>query len=126
MNNRGTKIDWWGTLCFNALQPEKKIWGELGDLTSTFCLPLVKKDLYLSSDTPQIPQKCNLANTISWFTQPKVFAKSYKIPPTCIFWLTDLNTLSARLKAASSIDTLSVSLKASPSVDTPFLKPVCC
>jgi hypothetical protein len=25
MNNRGTKIDWWGTLCFNALQPEKKI-----------------------------------------------------------------------------------------------------
>ena len=36
--------------------------------------------------------------------QSKVFAKSQKIPPTCFFWLTDLNTLSVSLKAASSVD----------------------
>ena len=38
MNNRGTRIDCWGTLCFNALKPEKKTGVELGDLTATFCL----------------------------------------------------------------------------------------
>ena len=38
--------------------------------------------------------------------------KSQKIPPTCIFWLTDLNTLSVCVKAAAS-------------VDIPFLQPYC-
>ena len=51
------------------------------------------------TDTPQIPQKCNLANKISWFMQSKVFAKSQKIPPTCILQLIDLNTQSVSLKA---------------------------
>jgi len=31
--------------------------------------------------------------------QSKVFAKSHKIPPTCILQLTDLNTQSVSLKA---------------------------
>jgi len=38
MNNRGTKIDPWGTACFNVLQTEKKFLVELGDVTSIFCL----------------------------------------------------------------------------------------
>jgi len=37
-------------------------------------------------------------------TQSKAFAKSQKIPPTHIFWLIDLNTLSVVLKATSSVD----------------------
>jgi len=42
----------------------------------------------------------------------KAFTESQKIPPTHIFWLIDLNTLS-------------VSLKATSSVDIPFTKPLC-
>jgi hypothetical protein len=36
--------------------------------------------------------------------QSKAFAKSYNIPPTCIFWLMDLNTMFVRMKAALSVD----------------------
>ena len=32
------------------------------------------------------------------------FAKSQKIPPTCIFWLLDVNRLPVSPKAASSVD----------------------
>ena len=42
----------------------------------------------------------------------KAYAKSQKIPATCIYWLIDFNTLSVILKTASS-------------VDNPFLKPYC-
>jgi len=40
--NRGHIIDPWWTPWFNVPQSEKKFWVELGDLTSIFCLLLVK------------------------------------------------------------------------------------
>jgi hypothetical protein len=36
--------------------------------------------------------------------QSKAFVKDQKIPPTCIFWLIDLNTPYVTLKAALSVD----------------------
>ena len=43
--------------------------------------------------------------------QSEAFAKSQKIPPTCIFWLMDWNRLSVSLKTST--------------VDIPTLKPYC-
>jgi len=85
MNNRGSRIDPWGTPCFNLPQPQEKFWAVLHDFTSTLSFPSVQKDLNQSSDTPQIPQKYNLANKTEWYTQPKAFVQSQKIPPTCTF-----------------------------------------
>jgi len=51
MNNRDPRIDPWGThLSMHASQ--RKNFVVLGDFTSTFCLLLVKWDLYQFSDTP--------------------------------------------------------------------------
>jgi len=58
-------IDPWETPCFIVPQSEKKFCVELGNVTSTFCLLLVKKDLNQSSYTPRILYKCNRANKIS-------------------------------------------------------------
>ena len=82
------------------------------DFISTLCLRSLKGDLNKSSYSPQIPQKCNSANKISWFTQSEAFARPQKIPSSCISWLIDLNVLSVSLKATSSVDIL-------------FLKPYC-
>ena len=112
LNKRSPRIDPWGTPTFSVSQSQKNVLVVAGDFTSTFYLLLVKKELNQSSDTPWFSYKCNLANKLSWFKQPNAFAKSQKIPPTCIFWLIDLNTRS-------------VSLKATFSVDIPFLKPYC-
>ena len=46
------------------------------------CLLLVKQDLN--------QYKCNLIHKISKFMQSKAFAKSQKIPLTCIFWFLSL------------------------------------
>jgi hypothetical protein len=35
-----------------------------------------------------------------WLRQSEAFAKSQKMPPTCIAWLRDFNTLSVGLKVA--------------------------
>jgi len=35
--------------------------------------------------------------------QSKAFAKSQKIPQSCIFWLTDLNILFVSLKAGGGV-----------------------
>jgi hypothetical protein len=64
MNNRGPRINPWGTPCFSLPQSEKKIRAVLADFTSTFCHMLVKLDLNQSSYTPRIPQTCNLTNNI--------------------------------------------------------------
>jgi len=37
---------------FQCTPVREKIWDELGDVTSTFCLLLVKKDLNQSINTP--------------------------------------------------------------------------
>jgi len=55
MNNRDTRIDPWGTPCFNVLKAEKKFLVELGDVTSTFCLLFPTKHLKQSSATCRIP-----------------------------------------------------------------------
>jgi len=54
MNNRGPRIDRWGTPCFYVPQAEKKVLVVLGNFTLTFCLVSVKQDLNQSSYTPQI------------------------------------------------------------------------
>ena len=55
MNNRGPRIDPWGTPCFCVPQAVKKFLVVLGDFTLTFCLLSVKQDLSQSPYTPQIP-----------------------------------------------------------------------
>lgn len=68
------------------------------------CLLLVKQDLNQSADAPRIAQKRDLYKKNSWFMQSKAFARSQKIPQTCIFWLIELNMLRVSLKAAFSLD----------------------
>ena len=97
MNNRGHRIDRWGTPRFNLPQLEKKLWVVLGECIATCCLLLVKQDLNQSADTPRIPQKCNLTEKISWFMQSKAFSKSQNIPSSCILCLIDLNTQIMKL-----------------------------
>jgi len=56
MNNKGPRIDPWGTL-YVSMYPNqrKKFWAVLGDFTSTFCLLLAVWYLNQSSYTSQIP-----------------------------------------------------------------------
>jgi hypothetical protein len=79
MNIRGPRTDPLGTSFFKIPQLEKKFWVLLGELIATCCLLLVKQDLNQSADTPQLPQKCNSPNKISWFMQSKAFTKSQNI-----------------------------------------------
>jgi hypothetical protein len=63
MNNRAPGTDPWRTP--HSMYPSEKIFSAVLGGFIQFCLLLVKKDLNPSSDAPQIPRKCNLANKIS-------------------------------------------------------------
>jgi hypothetical protein len=52
MNNKGPRIDPWGTQCFSVPQSEKTFRAALRDFISTFCLLLVKQGLNQSAVSP--------------------------------------------------------------------------